>query len=165
MKTRILTFILVLQTAFAFGQNYTTSLGVRIGNEVGISLQQRLFKSATLEGIVHTNFKDRATVTALLETHQKLIGRGLNFYVGGGIHKGWEEEFSNPIGVDAIIGLELTLLRINASIDYKPAFNFYGGSRIIQHQTGVSIRYVLIKAKKQKKKKGKKGNKGKGLFN
>jgi hypothetical protein len=57
----------------------------------------------------------------------------------------------NPtVGVDLIVGVEITLLKVNVSIDYKPNFNLYGREKWIIGQTGISARYVLISGAKKR---------------
>ncbi len=93
----------------------------------------------------------------LWEQHQKLIGKNLNFYYGGGFHKGWivsksaELDLKAPTGITLIAGVEITLDRLNISLDYKPVLNVVSGERFYESQSALTLRYVLIKSKKKKK--------------
>jgi hypothetical protein len=46
-----------------------------------------------------------------------------------------------------VFGAEITLGRLNISYDFKPAMNVSGGAQRFYYQTGVSLRYVLLKRK------------------
>ena len=157
---RILVLILCSTISqFAIAQKYQTAAGARVGTRFGLTIQQKILKSSTIEGIFQTNIggKDDILLTFLWEQHNKLIGKRLNFYYGAGIHKGWilnqsvESGLKAPSGVSLIAGLEMTLGRLNLSLDYKPLVNVISGERFYESQSAISLRYVLIKAKKQKK--------------
>ncbi len=153
----ISTFLAISITSTA--QKYITTIGARVGTRFGISVQQKIFEKSTVEGIFQTNIggKDDILLTGLWEQHQKLIGKRLNFYYGGGLHKGWivnnnlESTLENPSGISLIAGVELTLDRLNISLDYKPLLNVFGGDRFFESHSALSLRYVLIKSKKKKK--------------
>lgn len=162
----------------AFAQSYGTSLGIRLGNNDnfrmgGLTLQQQLFNKITLEGIAQTDFSHNHTLHAMIEHHQNIISKRLNFYVGAGFSGGIEENTSTEkldnktvttttynnktFGADLIAGLEVTLLKYNIAIDYKPNFNFTGRTSWYQGQIGISLRAVLVSGsawnKRHKKKK------------
>lgn len=138
-----------------FGQKYRTAAGLRIGTELGLTVQQLMFENVTMEGIIQKGlFSDIATVTVLGEVHQRIIFKGFNFYVGAGPHMGFytknKGDRHNPFGVTVIGGVEMRFNRLLLSYDLKPAINVYGGDRIFDTQTALSLRYILIKAKKEK---------------
>jgi len=130
---------------------------VRLGNNTdfrmaGISFQQLVLNKLTLEGILQSDFQKNTTLHLLAESHQNLISKRLNFYVGAGLSGGFEE-FSQKIlatpqnktfGADLIAGLEVTLLHWNISVDYKPNFNIYGRESWYQGQVAISARAVVI---------------------
>ena len=139
-------------------QGYTTALGLRAGTEIGLTLQQQVWPGVTMEGILQRQMKTEETyVTLLAEKHQKLLFRKFNLVLGGGVHKGWnttggdERITEDPAGVTGILGLGLTVGRINVGWDTKPAFNIVGGERFVDFQTAVSVRYVLVPQKKKRK--------------
>lgn len=155
-------------------QTYNTTLGIRMSNtnsyrQFGVTMQQRWAKRLTFEGIFQTDFRDNHTAHWLIERHQPLIGRRLNWYYGAGPSFGSEESFrrvpetnekiftygNRTIGVDVIAGLELTLLRLNISLDVKPNFNMVGRENWMTVQTGISVRSVLISQKEVEKRKRK----------
>ncbi len=136
----------------AVAQAYTTAGGIRLGTEWGLTLQQRIAKRVTIEGILQKGItKDEFVVTALAERHYPLISKRLNFYTGAGLHKGWktndELSYENPFGITGIAGLEFTIGRLNLSYDFKPSLNISGGESPFYLHTGISLRYVLVKQK------------------
>ena len=167
---------LILSSLQLAAQSYMTAGGIRLGTDWGLTIQQRLAKSTTLEGIFQSSFqREEVMVTLLAEQHFPLVFRGLNIYVGGGAHKGWNSQpvtlenpdgVKDPIGLSLIGGAELTLGKLNISYDFKPAINLYGGDNRVYVQTGVSVRYVFLNNKvykdiqKEKRKKERQKNGG-----
>ncbi len=144
-------------------QKYTTAAGIRLGSEIGITLQQKLVGNYTLEAMVQRGFFNRqTTITALLEQHHKLFDKGLNFYIGAGPHMGFyktgtifkaSSETQTAVGATLIGGLELKLRKVLLSFDYKPSLNLVGGQHFFESQTGLSARYVLVYTRKKMKHK------------
>lgn len=167
--------LLILNTTQLLAQSYGTTLGLRFGNHpayrtIGLTGQHRLMKGLSLEGIVQSDFNNNTTVHALVQKHHRLITKRFNYYYGTGIAVGTEESFQkdpatreikntygNPtVGMDLILGVEITLLKANISIDYKPNINFIGRNPWYSGQVGISARTVLVKGSTQNKKKRKK---------
>jgi hypothetical protein len=132
-------------------QSYGTALGVRLGDGIGLTVQQQVVVHGTVEGILSSSNKD-LTLNVLYEHHTSLLTRGLNFYLGGGFYKTWIHQDdnlitqpTNPYGLSPIIGIELTIARkINLSADIKPTVRLGGnGGKGFEWHTGVSVRYVL----------------------
>ena len=161
MKKIPIISIFICLSFYNYAQKYSTTAGVRVGTDFGISVQQKILKNSTIEGIFQTNLggKDDVMLTFLWEQHQKMIGKRINFYYGAGFHKGWivnknpELNLKDPSGISLIAGLEMTFGRLNLSLDYKPLLNVVNGDRFFESQSALSLRYVLIKSKKKKKKK------------
>lgn len=146
----LLSILLIFNHFNLAGQSYNTAGGIRLGTDWGLTLQQRVGKHATVEGIIQKGFwREEATVTLLGEYHFPLIFRRFNFYTGGGLHKGWttssEQLYDDPFGITLIGGVEATVGRLNISWDFKPAINLEGGERKVYAQSGVSLRYVFWK--------------------
>ena len=160
------------QCNLAKGQSYGTSGGLRLANNdqgrmLGLTVKQRIQKGLTVEGIIQSDFSYNTTVHALLERHRPLLTKRLNYYYGAGVSLGIEESrqkvsesmqiiqtYGNgTLGVDLIGGVELTLLGINFSLDYKPNINIVGRQPWYSGQVGISARSVLVKGNKQNKKK------------
>ncbi|MEO1261629.1 MAG: hypothetical protein AAFZ15_22685 [Bacteroidota bacterium] len=154
-------------------QFYMTAGGLRAGTDWGLTVQQRITKNMTIEGIVQSSLqREEVLLTALAERHYALGYRGLNIYTGAGLHKGFVTQrqnteleptnnYKDPMGVTFIGGAELTLGRINISYDFKPAINLTGGEKRFYTQSGVSLRYVLLNNKEYKKIQKKKKKKEK----
>jgi len=70
---------------------------------------------------------------------------------------------ANVFGISGIGGMEFKFGRTILSADIKPALNLSGGNSVLETQTGISLRYVFIKAPKKEHKwmfwKRKKNNK------
>ena len=171
-KIIVVGVILCLQTLQVWSQSYGTSLGLRFGNQsdyrtIGLTAQQRIKKGWTIEGIVQSDFNNNTTFHALIEKHQRLISKRFNYYYGAGLSAGTEESIlKNPltreitttygnatVGVDLILGVEITLLKANISIDYKPNINIIGRNPWYSGQVGISARSVLVKGSTQNKNK------------
>ena len=147
-------------------QSYNTTLGMRLGTDWGMSVKQRVAKKTTLEMIMQSSLqREEVLLTLLGEQHLPLPTRRLNVYTGAGLHKGWINRpadpevpvYKDPFGLTFLMGIEMTLLRMNLSYDFKPAFNLTGGEQRVYFQTGVSVRYVIAKRRKlpwEKKKDG-----------
>jgi hypothetical protein len=168
-KLNLIVAIVGLFTCLGFGQSYNTAIGMRIGTEWGLTVRQRVVNNYAAELILQSSLQRAETqLTILGISHKPLISRRFNFYYGLGFHKGWADQldvtYEDPLGMDFIAGLELTIGRLNLSYDYKPAINFVGGASTFYSQTGISLRYVVGKRDKYfwEQKGKKKRNKGKG---
>lgn len=165
--------ILLLMPVFvhsATAQSYGTSLGLRFGNQqdfrsLGLSAKHRIQKGWTMEGIIQSDFNYNTTFHALIERHERLISKRFNYYYGTGISLGQEASTvkdrstkeiistygNHTLGIDLIFGVELTLLKANISIDYKPNINLVGRDPWYAGQIGISARSVLVKGSTQNK--------------
>lgn len=135
-------------------QRYRTAAGLRLGSPFGLTVQQVVWGQNTLEGILTFNpKKNESAVTLLFENHRKIFSKRFNYYLGLGPHIGWMDEqegFDNPYGITFIGGLEFAMKNTVLSWDYKPAINLSGGRNTIDHQTGISVRFIIVKKKKKK---------------
>ena len=160
MKKFIITLSLAFAGLFSVGQDYTTSIGVRLGGwENGITLKHFLGDGAALEGIFSSRWRGY-NITGLYEIQSAIDDvDGLYWYVGGGAHvgffddryyKGWgtsSGETYTVIGVDGILGLEYVFedYPFNVSLDWKPAINLVGaGNSFFWGDNGaLSVRYIF----------------------
>lgn len=159
LSAPLLVLMIIASAPVVLAQNYTTALGIRGGTSLGVTLQQRIGERNTIEGIVQHGLLSKQTMaTALYEKHIGILGRGANIYFGAGPHIGWNGGNSDPektqvsnmfAGASAIIGGEIKFKRMVFSADYKPAFNLVGSNNMFNGQTGISIRYILVKAPKK----------------
>ena len=163
----ILSFVLFLVNVLN-AQSYFTSGGVRFGTDWGITIQQKVLKHTTVEGIFQSSlFREELMLTVIPKYHFPLISKRFNAYLGAGYHHGFvtssDPIYNSPYGITAIAGAEFTIARFTVSYDYKPAFNLYGGEHSWYNQSALSVRYVFVKqnAFKKMEKKRKKKNKQK----
>ncbi len=160
MSRKIITIVLfAFLSTTGHSQSYDTAAGMRLGTDWGITVKQRIAKKTTLEGILQTGIsKSDVILNLLLEQHVSIISRRFNLYTGAGIHGGWLDKpegssLKNPFGISGIVGIEFTPGRLNLSYDFKPTLNLVGGTKTFEFQTGISIRYILVKRKWQPFKK------------
>lgn len=147
-------------------QTYRTAAGIRAGTELGLTVQQKFIGTSTIEGILTTN-RYRWQAQGLFEYHRRFVGKRFNVYLGVGPHAGNERGYGNYWGITPIAGIEITLLKFTISYDYKPSININGGSTFVFHDSGLSVRMVIIRQKpktpikdffeKMKKKDNRKG--------
>jgi hypothetical protein len=152
-KLLVVLGVLLGLSQFATAQKYRTALGVRIGkSDFGITVQQKVFEKTTLEGIGGVSPRE-ARGTLLLERHFPLIGKSFNYYLGGGAHVGTLKEYGPFYGADAIAGVEmkLPLFPLVASVDIKPSLHA-NHENWVSLQGGFSVRYILVKEKRQERK-------------
>lgn len=156
-------------------QKYRTAAGARIESDrFGLTLQQKLHDRGTIEAIAAVGSRDYS-LTGLYERHFPLLGERFNYYLGAGAHVGNLKDKGVFTGGDVILGVEYKVngLPFLLSADVKPAFHI-NHEDWIQLSSGISIRYVLIKEKKEKRslwpfgkqddKKKKKQNDKPGIF-
>jgi len=165
--TKIRFFLSIPLFAFVFipalfSQSYKTAAGVRFDNGFNLTAQQYITNGWTVEGILHTPLfasKDLG-VTLLAEKHRKILFRGTNFYTGAGVHYYWQQNsvreateiYENVMGISGIAGLEMSLGRLNFSVDWKPELHLTGGQVRPFEWNGasVSVRYIIEKRERKK---------------
>jgi hypothetical protein len=141
--------------SFSQAQDYKTGIGLRGGFANGLTIKHFVGSNAALEGIIASRWRG-LELTGLYEFHNQAfhVDR-LNWYIGFGAHVGfWNGDDANwgdpgesytVVGLDGILGLEYNFVEvpINLSIDWKPAFNFYGYSGFWGDGGALSIRYIF----------------------
>lgn len=158
--TRLLRVIFILISTMLFladslsAQTYTTALGLRWGDGIGVSARQRLLKRTSAEGIFYQHHKSDQTVAGLmLAHHMPVLTKRLNLYIGGGA--GWifpEASESGSSQYKAVLGsagLEFTIARLNMSWDFVPVIPIQSAESQMTTMTAFSLRYVVIKKPKQ----------------
>lgn len=138
-------------SAHAQSSEYSTAIGLRLGNSSGISAKKALRGRTVLEGLVTTRWNG-INVTALAEVALPLDTPGLRWYYGGGAHVGFWDHPDNPeregqlfVGVDGIVGMEYTFstIPLNLSLDWKPMFNILSYTSFNWDEFALSVRYVI----------------------
>jgi hypothetical protein len=137
-------------------QGYNTALGIRLGQDMGFTIQHRLGKKTTIEGISQYNRRyEESRVTLLIQSHKPILFKRLNIYTGAGPHYMWSQNRETQVdpsaGVTLSAGFEIAIGSMNISWDYKPLMNISGGQTGFQGASAISVRYVLFKRKKRNK--------------
>lgn len=151
LKSKLILCLLLVQT-LTYSQSYITALGIRTGNTLGISLQQKLINKFTLELIYQPSTRrNNEGFYSAIEYHKKIITRGFNIYGGAGIHflNVKDRLNTNPLGMNFIAGIELSLWRLNLSADFIPVVYLKNSDYLFEYSSGVSIRYIIFKPKKK----------------
>lgn len=84
--------------------------------------------------------------------HQPLLTKHFNIYYGPGIHYGFynlPSEFKDPYGLSGLVGVELTVGRVNVANDIKIDLNVMGGDRSMLPSTNIALRYAFPRKKKR----------------
>ncbi len=169
MKKLLILACLLIFAAGVFSQAYITAVGTRLGDDFGVSLQQRISKRNTVEGIFSGGlFTDDYKTAVLVEQHFPLFFKTFNFYLGAGIGAQWnkldipEQTYDKSLMIPVTLGLELTIGRLNVSADYLPQFVLDKSvDKKFSNSSAISLRYVIIKNDKKRKKAKKKRKKKK----
>lgn len=137
-------------------QSYQVAAGLRLGGGVGISIQSLLSRQLSIETqLRHRPSLDYTELALLVKDHHKFAFRRFNMYVGGGMFSGWysrevpSENSSADWGVSLIAGLEVTVGKLNLSVDLRPDINLSGGGQVLSVHSGIGIRTVLVRRKKK----------------
>ena len=154
MRIIVLISFLFAFSTHVFAQSYSTAGGIRLGTQLGLTVQQLVGKKSTIEGILQYDPNEKETVVTLLyEVHKPILLRNMNFYFGVGGHTGFyknqEEQLKSTIGIDGILGIELSYKRVNISFDYKPVFYLDNRETNFANQTALSVRYIFVKRSKK----------------
>jgi hypothetical protein len=157
-------FLLVMMSSWTLsGQAYNTVGGLRLGDDFGLSVSQRIAQKSTLELIYQPGtFAGNEMISLTGKRHYPLLTRRLNVFAGGGlahrnIHTGSGDEPRQTDGNTLLalsLGSELSLGRWSLSVDYMPMVSFTDyapGQRFFAH-SGLSVRYVFVKRPKPQKK-------------
>ncbi len=159
-KINLVITLLFLVSQMGITQAYRTAVGLRLGTGAGpaLSVQQKIAKYSTIEGIFQPNFRDNVSSLDLIyEQHYKILIKRVNIYMGAGLHKDWrpkdhelELDEKADAGFVGIIGGEVTFKNFNVSWDYKPSVNVLGGDTHFAHQSAITLRAIVVKQKKKK---------------
>ena len=157
MKQRVFFALIMFCCFFQLqAQKYNTAIGLRMGDEFGYSLKQRVFNKVTAEFIYQDGLiTNQQFASAMLQQHHNLLGKRFNLYLGAGYFKSWEpsgvsdDPLNIQTGIPLIIGGEFTIGRINISTDVMPIYYLTGDNKTsFSKRSGISIRYVFWKRKR-----------------
>lgn len=143
--TILFSLIFLLGITQLDAQAYRTSVGARFDdNATGFSIAQKVGRKVTLEGIWLRDDFEFQQGYLLAKRHFGFARRRFNFYVGGGVHAGFDPEYVGFTGYDLIGGAELTLWRLTVAADVKPEWDF-GSNQYIGLNPSVSVRFALLR--------------------
>lgn len=151
-KGSLLLIFLLSFVLSANSQKYRTAIGPRVESDMfGLSVQQRIGETSTLEGIAAIGAREFSG-TVLYEWHRPLLGQRFNYYIGAGGHIGRLKEYGVFTGGDIILGVEYKVngLPLLLSADIKPAVHI-NHEDWVNFSSGISVRYVILKEKPKKK--------------
>ncbi|MDZ4824729.1 MAG: hypothetical protein SH856_14825 [Flavobacteriales bacterium] len=148
--------LLTSLSSSAQAQGLDQAIGIRLGYNPGVTYQQYVADDRVLELIAASRYRG-FSVTGLYEVHKSIEGvSGLGWFFGGGAHVGlypfyanhplWHDAYSGSkavVGLDGILGLEYFIpdAPFMVSVDWKPAFDFYGYAGFLGDNGALSLRY------------------------
>jgi len=152
-----ITLILLFINLTLLAQKYGSAVGIRIDDaQYGISLKQRIFRNISAEVI--SKVKSNSFQFSILpKYHFPILGKGINLYLGTGMHYGRKKEMGLYYGYDLLGGVELKIpaLPIIISTDINPSYHI-NHSDWFSFSTGISIHYILSKETREKRQRARK---------
>ncbi len=148
-------------------QKYNTLGGIRVGDDFGISAAQRIADKTTIDATFQPGtFAGNRLLLLTANQHYPLLGKRLNFFIGGGFYQKSHQDIYNtnnlsdvpsqPVsnaGIAFNLGAEFTLGKLTIGADYVPLVHFGNDSyRRFYSTSGLSLRYVFL-ARESKTKK------------
>lgn len=156
MKNYLLLIPILLFSHFLFAQNYTSSLGVRLGRNGGTdyaiqnAISFNYFFNKKSAGKILFDYSDNPTLGVIFEIHTPIPNtENLNWFYGAGAYIGFNDLKSisdrNLLGAQGIIGLDYKFknLPINLELDCKPELNIIDNIKLELFNFGFSMRYVF----------------------
>jgi len=155
----LLFLVLILSAIEINAQSYTTALGVRVGSDYGATIQQRVSKKVTLQGLYYGGFtEENVHANLLAQRHFPIITRRSTLFVGAGVGSHWIYDETNEsfdgqrFVVPAVVGLDGRLGRLNVSGDIMPHFALVDKKvNSFNSVASLSVRFILVKKKPVKK--------------
>jgi hypothetical protein len=150
----ILASVLLISSA-SFGQDYKTSLGIRLGYPYGLTVKHFISKKNAIEGILASSWGGFVATGLFENEHWTGKYPALNWFWGAGAYAGFWDPGNNPnvddtydgsiIGLGIIAGLEYTFdeVPINISVDLLPTYNLIGYRSWGGLTGAISVRYVF----------------------
>ena len=148
-------FIILIFCFFTFigptnSQSYNTTAGITFNKYLGLTFKQRVADHTTIEAILaRTPTAKNYTGSILAAQHFPMLTKRLNFFIGAGPHftkYQFNDATSNTVmGFSAFAGLDFTIRRLNIAWDMQFSHNKYHKFSILEPETTISVRYVIIK--------------------
>lgn len=157
VKYIVVSFVL-LMSQLTFAQSYNTLLGARFGDDIGISVAQRVGNHTTLQLNHETGFNSSSPATsAYFVKHTPVLSRRLNVFAGIGAFAQFNSSQTdlpsvNTYGPSGTLGAEFTVGRLNIAADWSPNLNINNAvNNRFSSSTGITVRYVLMRRKSKVK--------------
>ena len=154
IRSAIVFICLTVYAGSLSAQKYNTLTGMRMADDFSIVFVQRLFDKYTLEARLGTGISaPEQRYVLLMNRHYPLISKRFNVFLGaGGFYNmpgANNENNRHQTGLALDAGAELTIGRLSLAIDYQPNIALSGkmSGALIQTNSGLSLRYVLVKRK------------------
>ncbi|MEP7321968.1 MAG: hypothetical protein ABI761_08610 [Saprospiraceae bacterium] len=155
----VLTGTFICINVLIISQSYFTTGGIRLGQDYGLSLKQRIAKKGTVEAILFSdsNGKNNLGIALIADQHKSIITRNFNLFYGSGLTWQWEYvnqetlEKKKSFGIPLQAGIEFTAGRINLSWDFTPILYISTKSHTFDNLKGLSVRYVFLNKKEGKR--------------
>jgi hypothetical protein len=146
-----------------YGQGYNTAIGLKFGDDLKFSLNQRIANKLSVEANFSDGlFSDHKYVSLALKRHYPIFSKSVNIFLGAGYygqsHINGKDEIQNfdynNKGLLGMIGGEVTIGRLNISMDFTPqyALNKDHSGRKLSSDSAISAKYVLWKRQSKTKK-------------
>ncbi len=164
MRTTILLVLfLSMNLTHISSQMYNTIGGIRLGDDFGLTVSQRIANKTTLDAIYQSGtFAGNEMISLTARQHYPLLTKRFNFFLGGGAahritHNSFADAPASKIHNTHLaftIGAEMTLGHLNISADYMPMVSIsnYSSRQRFYANSGISLKYVFIKKTKNKEK-------------
>lgn len=163
MKYHLVVVFVTLFYSGILSQAYNTVGGLRLGDDFGLTVSQRIANKSTLDLIYQPGtFAGNEMMALAVKQHYPLITKRFNVFIGGGLahritHHSKDDEPYTPVQnthLSFTLGGELTVGRLSFSIDYMPMVSIsnYQNAQKFNAHSGLSMRYVFIKKPKPKQK-------------
>lgn len=161
-SSAVITLLITGISIHLYSQSYNGVLGLKFGDDVGISYQQRVFKNYTLQ-IDHQDglFTNIKQTSLIVKKHHGILTRRINVFLGGGVmtRQRINTNVENPSLINnnraivMAVGGELTFGKINLTYDVNPgmAFGPLNNQTRLFSTSSIGVRYTIWGRKSQTK--------------
>jgi hypothetical protein len=162
-KTHFLTVLALFSLQVAlFSQTYNRAAGIRVGDGLDLTFKQYLRNNWTAEGIAHTSIlSENLGATVVVAKHHKFLVRNFGYYYGIGGHYYARKDrnrvepteiTNNVAGLTGMVGVELSIHRLNVSLDMRPELHLVGDQSYPAEWNpfAVSVRYIIDKRERRR---------------
>lgn len=145
------------------GQSYRTAAGLRIGNDIALSISQRIVPESTIDLYHESGLFSQKNFTALAyKKHVPVITKRLNIFGGIGPYYQTRKyvvpndeitSWYRSYGLLLSGGIDFTIGRLNVGYDIMPVVRLGGTDPAgrVSTSSALTLRYVIIKQPKPSK--------------